>query len=900
MACGVASMAQTRTEYAYGLKSVQSGNQATVTFKVTGPATGYRIILTSTSSQPTVEISGEAIAAAGEVSKTFDTSGLIGDYTWSVEVSSAAIENSVRYIDKPDNRTSAFRGGVVCITDPESDAYGYTVIGAAQGNGFMVFDPTGKQVTTGTEEQVRDGFYHWGWDAHNASPYRGGQLDGKAVFSDYKDANSGYFVIDPLNPTTPVVNLLAVEGYNRSSSGKYVGSTYYDAGIWYKDDLCTGGNATCAAFYKDAEGTHLITFSEDLGDKLVRFTLDENGMISTAADKEYTAATNLISSRGCDIVPAKNGFFVSNINDNGNSAGQPAFFYCDYEGNVLFKSSSLTTLTSSFSAIALNTAEDMLAVIGDHDNYSGPCVVFYTITWNGNTPELTEHNVFDNFPTSSVEFTRPNNYVEPWASMRFDPAGNLWAYYDHYGYIAYGLQNDAPKATTPAKASYFISGTTVINTRAMAYELNMQKVDGKFVFTYDLTGNAKSVTLKFYDPKTDETKTYKLGSQTAGSQLYEINPGDFKGGNYLWSIEVEAYPTDTYAQVTSYKFTAANGGVIPVTDSESAFFGYTMVAIGANGEYKLYDPKFALSSSGNPDCFSTETAGSPWRGTFFNGKAYVANDDATTAGIYSNELSGLGTATNIGGGRTSCVAFQGSGEDTKLYTFDCVNNNIVRYDIGEETSITGEPTTLSVDRMRNADVDIITTENGFFASQPRAKDYQNSWAPAFIYCNNAGEILYNAGDHADIIPSCDSGIALNSQGDRLAVCRFADPVIDVFQVDWSETGVPSFSKLSEIACPNTAWSHLRFDAAGNLHAYHGGFGYYVYTIAYPAAVTTTNYRLAVIEQGSVSGADDLEVAPDDEQPARIFNLQGVEMHGELAPGIYIRRTATKSEKFIVR
>ncbi|MGN0223160.1 MAG: hypothetical protein ACI4AM_03930, partial [Muribaculaceae bacterium] len=108
------------------------------------------------------------------------------------------------------------------------------------------------------------------------------------------------------------------------------------------------------------------------------------------------------------------------------------------------------------------------------------------------------------------------------------------------------------------------------------------------------------------------------------------------------------------------------------------------------------------------------------------------------------------------------------------------------------------------------------------------------------------------------------------------------------------------TKLGEIACQGTAWEHMRFDAAGNLHVYHKAKGYYVYSIEYPAAVTTTNYRLMVIHNNGVSGDDDIEVAPASDEPTRIFNLQGIEMHGELAPGVYIRRTATKSEKFIVR
>ncbi len=47
-----------------------------------------------------------------------------------------------------------------------------------------------------------------------------------------------------------------------------------------------------------------------------------------------------------------------------------------------------------------------------------------------------------------------------------------------------------------------------------------------------------------------------------------------------------------------------------------------------------------------------------------------------------------------------------------------------------------------------------------------------------------------------------------------------------------------------------------------------------------------------------SGVEDVEI--DGNAPATFYNLQGVEMKGELAPGLYIRRQGNKTEKVVIR
>lgn len=919
MVCAVASWAAKRAEFAYDLRATQTGDIATFTFKVTGDVTDSRIILTSTSSFGSVEIPVGAVTKGETKSVDYDMSTLAGDYTWSVEVTSDPIATTgIAYPQGTITpRATAYNGGVVIITDPEQDSFGYYVVGHSKQNGFDYFDPQGNITAS---KQHSDAFKN---STSSNNPAHGDQLRGKAVFSNWSDAYSGYYIIDPRNPAAAPVQML--QGDRQESNG-----TGYTAGAFKNGTTIIGGGAACVAFQGSGENTVMYSFVEDMtgsgfgANKLMKYTIGTSDEITAAPTYlgiPVSSTTTAALGGGGDIIVYGDGFFATNKNASSNASTRPAFVYCNNAGEVLFNSSSLSDKLNSCGTGFAITADGSFAVVHDRAKKK---LLFYDVTWSNNTPSFTYND----------EILTPA--ADTWSHLRFDPAGNLYAYYDLSGFVIYGFANDAPKTTTPAKAADTVSGTSdTRNTRAMAYDLNMSKAGDYIAFTYYLSADAKNVTFVFTDAE-HKTKTYDFGSRLQGDQQHYIDVSWFEGKDYLWSVEVTAYPSVSYTTLARFTYTANYAGVIPVTDPNSPFFGYTLVALGANGGYKLYkpkpnytpgpnnDPSFIISSTGNPNCFGTnsEYPGSPWRGTFFNGKFYVANDDAATSGIYFTNPSTLNVATQLfsgtrdvatgnftfGGttvsGRTSCVAFQGSGEETKLYTFDRINNKVVRYDIGEETSIKVAPTIFETAsaKLINTDVDIITTEKGFFASQRRSSENQNTSAPAFIYCNNYGDILYNAGEHSDIIPSCTS-IALNAQADRLAVCRFSDTKIDVFSVEWSAEGVPSLTKLSEISTglgTDKDWSHMRFDAAGNLHVYHKAKGYYVYSIAYPEAVTTTNYRLMVIHNNGVSGADDLEVAPESDEPARIFNLQGIEMHGELTPGVYIRRTSTKAEKFIVR
>lgn len=882
------SWAATRAEYAYGLQASQDGDVATFTFRVTGPVMDSRIILTSTIDNSTIEIPVGAIDAAGEQTINYDMSGLSGDYTWAVDVTTEAIPSSTR-TPLDVTRTSSYRGGVVCITDPQSDAFGYTVIGMATGIGFTTYTP-GSTEAEGTYLSPSDAYH----PTNIRSLYRGCELDGKAVFSDLSDIYSAYHVFDPLNPTAVTGNLLAADGFHRNvSSGIWVSNT--DATV------TTGGNSTCAAFYKDAKGTHLITLGEDINpaNTLVRYTLDANGKISSTYDKRYTNATARATSKDCEVIAIENGFFVSYLSSTTNTAAEPAFFYCDYEDNVKANSSDITRIKGSYSGIAINASRDMLAFVGRGVglNTSNRLYIF-KITWNNNVPSFELVN-------DIAAPTNPNNTSTlAWASLRFDYADNLWVYYDHLGTCFYGIQNLNPQShTTPAKTGNTVAGTMLIQSgiRALAYDLSCH-IDNEnrlYEFTYSLSADAGSVVFKLTDPDTGVIKhEVKVDGTTKGTHTVKLDLNQLeKNKNYEWTVEVEAFATGEYAKISTLKETTVtavtHGSIIPVTEPNSEWFGYTLTGSG-NG-FTFYDPALELSSEATTTSFNSVE-----NGTFYNGYAYVANKDASTAGIYKVNISNLGNPEQLSSGTpNTCVAFHG----TQLYTFDYTDTYINRYDIGTAAQIETAPTVIKLTGVSwfSGDVDIITTDNGYFASQTCSVVVHYKSCPGFVFCDYDNTVLYNSGDHTDIIPSCSSGIAINAQGDRFAVCRYNDGFIDIYEVTW-DTATPTLSKLAEITAPASSWSQLRFDPAGNLHAYHSSKSqacYNVYSIKYPAAVTTTCCPTQIA--GGVSGVDIIEIEPAVEETPRYYNLQGVEVNADnLTPGIYIKVCNGHSTKVQVR
>lgn len=449
-----------RAEYAYNLnmEGDDDSHDYTFTFDVTGDVVDANIVLTNIDSGEKVTVPVGAVTKEDGASVEFNAADLDGSFNWAVEVQSRPIPSAGAVITPSRDYASGPNGGVVVINNPEYDTFGYTVVAHGKANGFDLYDRDNKFV----------GNYHKGapfQTGNTSSAFRGDELHGKAVFADWSDANSGYFILDPANMEAAPVNMCVGE---RDATGAFV----------YNGEIISGGSS-CVAFQGPDDDIRMYTFEEDLalvkpnGDNiLVRYDLGSEESILTGPawdfDRMYTSA--LLANTNVGVFTTENGLFVSQVRGPGNNVkGCPGFIYIDNEGNTLLNSADVEELNSVNSGVALSPDGKTLAV-GTYTN-----IEIFSVEWTDNTPALTY--LYD-VPLSETE----------WAHFDFDPAGNLHAFLRNRGYRVYGLTNAEPKALTSGRAAQIVVGKpsgiqniTVAEAQAdgdaVYYNLNGMRVD---------------------------------------------------------------------------------------------------------------------------------------------------------------------------------------------------------------------------------------------------------------------------------------------------------------------------------------------------------------------------------------------------------------------------------------
>ncbi|MGN0224103.1 MAG: prealbumin-like fold domain-containing protein [Muribaculaceae bacterium] len=451
-----------RAEYAYDLSVTEDNDNYMLHFKVSGDVVNANVVLTPVESSEQDEIvlpigpmvKGEQMAI--QVSKLS-----LGQqtYTWSVTVESAAIgRSSLLFDENASFAKSSTRGGVVTITDPESPMMGYTVVAYSYGQGFSLFDRDYNLV----ENRLHAGAPFNTGNKHSA--WRGGELRGKAVFADWSDAASGYWMLDPANFTDAPVNMLQGE---RNSDGGFV----YDGTV-------IGGGSTCAAFAGEGDNTVMYTFEEDItsigSNVLVRYRIGESDQITALPEtdfgKQYSGSRRL-QNTSVEVCATTDGAFVSQYRaPGGNTKDTPAFIYIDNDGNELYNSGeSLDEAMSCSSGIALNRERTLLAVGGRTEN-----IRIFAVEWTDNTPSLT------------YLYSVPNSVAPIMGQIKFDIAGNLHTFTEDRGYRVYSLPTLTPTCTTAAPSSATLVGQsdsqvtielTAPDTDAIYYNLQGIQVD---------------------------------------------------------------------------------------------------------------------------------------------------------------------------------------------------------------------------------------------------------------------------------------------------------------------------------------------------------------------------------------------------------------------------------------
>lgn len=418
-------------EYAYGITVSNEGTQYTVNFNSTGDAPASAVVLTETETGRVETIEGPAVVK-GENTISFDATNIPeNEYSVAVKIVSKSIPEAGCYYSDSNGVTK--RGGVVTITDPESDNLGYTIVTTGGAGGVKIYAPDG---TVTGPFFVGDSRLQ---ASNQSSMFRGAERNGKAVFSDWSDGGAGYWVIDPSNPVD-MTQLLAGE---KGGQGSYT----YNGQI-------IGGGSSCVAFQGKGENMRMLSFLEDYPqpntagaeNRVYAYNIGNDEQITRVPDQAYDNLTGgaFLANQNVEIIPINDDVFaVGQCRGEGNNvSGCPGFAFITNEGEILFQSPDLEELTSVNSGIACSVDGKLFAV----GQYGGKINV-YNLSWDE-----------DGFPVFAPKCVINTNKVS-WSTMRFDAGGNLHVYErEDGGYHAYSLPDVAPESIVPAKAQYTVRG----------------------------------------------------------------------------------------------------------------------------------------------------------------------------------------------------------------------------------------------------------------------------------------------------------------------------------------------------------------------------------------------------------------------------------------------------------
>lgn len=504
----------------------------------------------------------------------------------------------------------------------------------------------------------------------------------------------------------------------------------------------------------------------------------------------------------------------------------------------------------------------------------------------------------------------------------------------------------APGANTPEPTEPDPDeGWTDSGVRAhYAYDLTTIAGTDAPTVSYKLTGAVKSAEIVLTN-RNDANDVVTIDANTTeGFNSVAITDSRLTpGATYDWAVKVNSFavPATSHFFHEAPAKLDARGGVGIVTNPDSPAFGRIISSTGYAQGFGLYNQD--LTKVG------TYHAGmSPWvadnRSSTYRiamrdrsvayacdlsdkGAGYWRFDPENPTAAPENLIGGVndgtgcfkmpGSSTCVGSGATG-IGFQGTGNNTKLWVFaeDWPSGNaatkiiLTRWDIGSADKITtavssSYPQYTGQKTFANQNGSITPATNGIFAAQHRSKGNNTTSVPGFIYTDVDGTLLYNSGSHTDLFQSCAGSVAISDDQSLFAVSGYNEN-IKIFRVAWNGN-VPSFTLLATVNGTGkcNAVSQMAFDPAGNLFAWQhtnnaetaGLFGY-SYKNDNPTATTPARATYAIVAVDP-AGIDAITV--DNDVTPTYYNIQGIRVDAsDLTPGIYIKKTGTKSEKIIIR
>ena len=428
------------------------------------------------------------------------------------------------------------------------------------------------------------------------------------------------------------------------------------------------------------------------------------------------------------------------------------------------------------------------------------------------------------------------------------------------------------------------------NITAYAYDLKAEQVGDNVNFAFKISAAAKEVAIRVYSESQsaeegeeageieEEFFDIPMGALDKGEHSYSASTEGLPVGKYTWGVAVESNtvgtPTLVYAGPTFGK--DLRGGVAVDNDPESPLFGNVYVSKGKSSGLKVYDAQLNEKGTYLTDKFTSGNTSSPLRIAVSNSKVYLTDWSDAHSGLWlfdpqsgSNDITNVfvGTRESSGrivnaegvavGGSTTGVAFRGKGEDRQMFVFcedypEGNGNKAVRYDIGTADTWDKAPSAVFPTpsaKMLNTNVEVNLTDNGIFLSQIRGAGNNNTGAPAFVFSNYDGDMLFNAGNMTDLNGCQGGGLAIDEVNNVMFIVD-GNANIRVYDIYWTETGAPEFNFKYSFSIPGaTEINQLKLDYAGNLLAVNRATGLMVVALPRENAEVVTPGQGTLISTG---------------------------------------------------
>ncbi len=443
-------------------------------------------------------------------------------------------------------------------------------------------------------------------------------------------------------------------------------------------------------------------------------------------------------------------------------------------------------------------------------------------------------------------------------------------------HIREGYQEVTQTVTVTANATNYLNidmrsvadGTAVQGH--YAYGLSLAKTDDEtYTATFKSTGAMSNGKIILTNSSTGEKTAIETGAISKGSNTVTIDATQFdEGVNYTWAVALDNPASAGYKQLYSDNSITYTGtykariGLAIDNDETSANFGTIYTITGYGQGMQKYNPDF--SKNGGKfltSYFGISNISNSVRLETNSGKVYIANNDASSAGVWVwNPVNS--SHSKVISTKAAGVAFSGSGSSRKMYISN--TNCAYGYNIGSaDTWSSGVSTTYSNigTNLPNGDGDIFATDNAVVASQIRYAPNNATGAPAFIVTNLSGNITFNsptlnteATDGSSLEGCNGGGFAFSKDKSIFAIQEGAtnntayDAPVKIYAVRWNGS-TPTFVYQYTIPLSGTyAIDQMAFDHADNLYIASRQKGLLVYAIKNPARQTVTNGA------GTITGA----------------------------------------------